>query len=86
MRILWILIILALFTIGAFAYATYMVEFAHSSQVFIINGNKYLAKTVCFNLYAGDRVMFIEGSPYGACSKATVVNMRNHEACELWCE
>ena len=65
---------------------SYEVEFDHNDEVFIINGEKFEAKTYCFNLSKGDRVIFIEGSPFGACVSATVLNLRNNEKCELWCE
>ena len=65
---------------------TYEIEVSYNDQIFIINGEKYEARTYCFNMEEGDRVIFIEGSPLGACASATVVNLRTRDKCELWCE
>jgi len=65
---------------------SYEIEASHNDELFIINGEKYEAKTYCFNMEEGDEVIFIEGSPLGVCVSATVVNLRTREKCELWCE
>lgn len=65
---------------------TYQIEVSHNDELFIINGEKYEAKTYCFNMEEGDLVIFIEGSAFGACASATVVNLRTNNKCELWCE
>ena len=48
------------------AATEYEIEVSHKDELFIINGEKYEAKTYCFNMEEGDRVIFLEGSPYGA--------------------
>jgi hypothetical protein len=68
------------------AASGYPVEVSHKDELFIINGEKFEAKTYCFNVEVGDRVMFIEGSALGACASATFVNLRTQEKCEVWCE
>ena len=65
---------------------SYEIEVSHNDELFIINGEKFEAKTYCFNMEEGDEVIFIEGSPSGACVSATVVNLRTKKKCELWCE
>ena len=65
---------------------SYEIEVSHNDELFIINGEKYQAKTYCFNMEEGDQVIFIEGSPFGACASATIVNLRSRDKCELWCE
>jgi hypothetical protein len=65
---------------------SYQVEVAHNDELFIINGERYEAKTYCFNIYEGDEVIFIDGSPLGACASATILNLRTKNKCELWCE
>lgn len=65
---------------------SYTLEFVHNDELFIINGEKFEAKTYCFGWSEGDEVVFAEGSPYGACSSATLVNLRNKNTCEVWCE
>jgi hypothetical protein len=65
---------------------SYQVEVSHNDELFIINGEKYEAKTYCFNIYEGDEVIFIDGSPFGACASATILNLRTKDKCELWCE
>ena len=42
---------------------SYEVEVSHNDELFIINGEKYEAKTYCFNIEVGDQVIFIDGSP-----------------------
>jgi hypothetical protein len=64
----------------------YLVEHAVNDETFIINGNVYKAKLYCMTLNRGDRVIFAEGSPHGACVSAKLVNLRNGDICELWCE
>lgn len=65
---------------------SYEIDISHNDDFFIINGEKYQAKTYCFNMEEGDRVIFIEGSPFGACASATILNLRSRDKCELWCE
>lgn len=64
----------------------YTIETSHNDELFIINGEKFEAKTYCFNMEQDDEVMFLEGSPYGACASATLLNLRTREKCEVWCE
>jgi len=64
----------------------YLIETSHNDELFVINGEKFEAKTYCFNMEEDDEVMFLEGSPYGACSSATLLNLRTREKCEVWCE
>ena len=68
------------------ATTSYVIEVSHNDDFFIINGEKFTAKTYCFNMEEGDRVIFIEGSPLGVCVSATVVNLRTRNTCSLWCE
>lgn len=64
----------------------YIVEAAENDETFVINGQIFKAKTYCFGLDKGDRVSFAEGSPFGACVSAKVLNLRNNKICEVWCE
>jgi hypothetical protein len=64
----------------------YEIEVSHDDELFIINGEKFEAKTYCFNMLEGDKVIFLEGSPYGACASAELLNMRTKDVCEVWCE
>ena len=68
------------------AATEYEIEVSHDDELFIINGEKYEAKTYCFNMEKGDRVIFLEGSPYGACASAKLLNLRTKQVCEVWCE
>lgn len=65
---------------------SYEVEVSHNDELFIINGEKYEAKTYCFNMEVGDQVIFIDGSALGVCASATIVNLRTKNKCDLWCE
>lgn len=65
---------------------SYEIEVSHNDELFIINGEKFEAKTYCFNMEEGDQVIFLEGSPLGACASATFLNLRSRDKCEVWCE
>ena len=65
---------------------SYPVEVSHNDELFIINGEKFEAKTYCFNVEEGDQVIFVEGSAYGACASAEFINLRTGAKCEVWCE
>lgn len=64
----------------------YVIEKSHNDELFIINGEKFEAQTYCFNMEEGDEVMFLDGSPFGACASATLLNLRTREKCEVWCK
>lgn len=61
------------------------VTFADGTR-FEINGLSFSARTTCPDLRAGDRVVFVSGSPHGACTTAVVENERSGRQCDLWCE
>lgn len=80
-------LIFTLFIISsAFAATYYEIEVAHDDELFIINDEKYRAKTYCFGWDEGDMVTFLEGSEYGACVSAVLYNQNRRETCEVWCE
>lgn len=64
----------------------YPIEVSHNDELFVINGEKFEAQTYCFDMEVGDRVLFVEGSAFGACASAEFVNLRNNRKCEVWCE
>lgn len=64
----------------------YEIGLSHSDERFIINDEKYKAKTYCFDMKKGDRVIFLEGSPYGACVSAELLDLRTETVCNVWCE
>jgi hypothetical protein len=64
----------------------YPIEVAHNDELFIINGEKYEAKTYCLGWDQGERVVFLEGSAFGACASAKLLNVNRNEVCEVWCE
>jgi hypothetical protein len=65
---------------------SYEIEVLHNDELFVINGEKFEAKTYCFNMDEGDQVIFLEGSALGACVSAKLLNLRSREVCEVWCE
>jgi hypothetical protein len=65
---------------------SYKIEVAHNDELFIINGEKFEAQTYCLGWEEGDEVIFLEGSPLGACSSAELLNLRTREKCDVWCE
>lgn len=68
------------------AATEYEIEVSHDDELFIINGEKFEAQTYCFNMEVGDKVIFLEGSEFGACATAEILNLRTKEICKLWCE
>jgi hypothetical protein len=72
--------------IPATAADEYEIEAASNDEKFIINGEIFEAKTYCIGWETGDMVVFIEGSAYGACASATLLNTRTEETCDVWCE
>lgn len=65
---------------------SYAIEVSHNDELFIINGEKFEAKTYCFNMNEGDSVLFLEGSPFGACASAVLLNLRTRQRCDVWCD
>ena len=66
--------------------SAYVIEVAHDDESFIINGEKFEAQTYCWGWEEGDEVLFVEGSPFGACATAELFNLRTRERCDVWCE
>lgn len=71
---------------GNSSSTSYTIDFSHNDELFIINGEKFKAKTYCFGMEQGDRVFFVEESPFGACTSAKLINTRNEKLCDVWCE
>lgn len=68
------------------SYESQEIEVAHKERVFIINGDKYEAKTSCFDFERGDKVVFLEGRPLGVCVSTELLNVRNDRVCRIWCQ
>lgn len=64
----------------------YEIATAHNDELFIINGEKFEAQTYCLGWEEGDEVVFLKGSPFGACASAELLNLRTREKCDVWCE
>lgn len=64
----------------------YLIEVAHNDELFIINGEKYEAKTYCLGWNEGEEIIFLEGSALGVCVSAKLLNVGRQEVCEVWCE
>ncbi|VVP33511.1 hypothetical protein PS854_04438 [Pseudomonas fluorescens] len=67
-------------------HESYKIEVAHNDELFIINGEKFESQTYCLGWEEGDEVLFLEGSPVGACTSAELLNLRTREKCDVWCE
>ena len=80
---LWLLLLAPIATSAA---TSYEIEAAGNDEKFVINGEVYEAKTYCLGWDEGDRVIFLEGSPFGACASAKLFNINKKETCEVWCE
>jgi hypothetical protein len=85
MRLLTMLFALALATTGSALAATeYEIQAAVNDEKFVIDGERYEAKTYCLEWEQGDQVLFVEGTP-GACVSAVLFNKRRRQRCEVWC-
>jgi len=80
------IILLLMISNTALAATSYVIEAAGNDEKFVINGEVFEAKTYCLGWDEGDRVIFLEGSPNGACSSAKLYNLSREETCEVWCE
>ncbi|HNY25483.1 MAG TPA: hypothetical protein PKJ33_02980 [Alphaproteobacteria bacterium] len=73
----------------SFAITEYRIQVAHDDSFFIINGERFSAQTYCFasdGFDVNDWVIFVDGSPLGACASATISNTDTGATCDLWCE
>ncbi|MBR3510716.1 MAG: hypothetical protein IKN73_01490 [Alphaproteobacteria bacterium] len=78
-----------LLTVNAWATMRYEIQVAHNDEFFIINDEKFSAKTFCYSwdgFDQGDYVVFLDGSPLGVCATAVIANPSTGKTCELWCE
>jgi len=73
-------------SLGALKRQSYVIDAAANDETFVINGNVFKAKTYCFNVEKGDKVIFVDGSALGACSSAKFLDLRNDKVCSVWCE
>jgi hypothetical protein len=71
---------------NAMALEQYEIEGAINDEWFIINDEKFQAKTYCLGWDEEDQVVFLEGSPNGACVSATLYNITRRQDCGVWCE
>lgn len=85
-KILWAIILLFVLPTTAISVTSYEIEVSHNDELFIINNEKFEAKTYCFNMKEGDKVIFLEGSPNGVCVSAELLNLRTKNICRVWCE
>jgi hypothetical protein len=71
------------------AYAdneVYAVESATDGINMIVNGIEFAAKGSCQDYQFGDGVIFLSGDPNGSCTEASLLNMRNNQSCDVWCQ
>lgn len=85
MRIIKTLAIMLLSSV-AIAADEHEIEAASNDEKFIINDEVYEAQTYCLGWEAGNMVIFLDGSAYGACATAKLFNTRTRETCDVWCE
>ena len=52
----------------------------------IVNGIEFAAKGYCRDYQFGDNVVFLSGDPNGTCTDALLMNLRNNESCDVWCQ
>ena len=68
------------------ARGSFVIQASANDETFVINDNVFKAQTYCFNFDQGDKVIFVEGSPLGACASAKLLNLRTEKVCSVWCE
>jgi hypothetical protein len=68
------------------AQDTYLIEYAHNDELFVINGETFKSQTYCLGWEQGESVIFIEGSVFGACAIAELFNVNRKESCSVWCD
>lgn len=83
---MWFAVALISWSTCVFSADEYEIEAATNDETFIINGEVFKAKTYCLGWDEGDKVIFVEGSPYGACVSAILFNLWDRETCDVWCE
>ena len=71
---------------SSLSYESLEIEVSHKDKIFIINGDKYDARTSCFDFEKGDKVIFLEGRPLGVCVSTELLNLRNDRVCRIWCQ
>jgi hypothetical protein len=64
----------------------YRIQASADDETFVVNDEVFKAKTYCFNMEKGDKVIFLSGSPLGSCVSAELLNMRTNKVCKVWCE
>lgn len=64
----------------------YVIEVADNDDTFVINGEVFKAKTYCFGISTGERVLFLEGNANGVCTTAKFVVLGSGKVCDVWCE
>jgi len=64
----------------------FRIQAAVNDETFVIDGNVFKARTYCFGIYEGDRVIFIEGSGTGVCTSAKFIKVGSDRTCDVWCE
>jgi hypothetical protein len=83
MRLIDVTMVFTLFT-ALHAEAT-MIETVEDIQYFVIDGQKFTAKTFCYEYYDGTYVTFSTGSSDGNCMEAKFSD-GSALPCEVWCE
>jgi hypothetical protein len=86
MKNIIVLVVASLIATLGFATKVYHIEHSSNDEVFIINSEVFKAKSYCFNMEKGDRVIFIKGKPNGVCVSAEIYNLRTEKTCRVWCE
>ena len=87
MKVVGIIVLLFIFwTNASLANDVHEIQASHNDEVFIINNEKFSAKTYCFNTKQGDLVIFIDGSPKGFCVSAKFFNLNTKKTCKVWCD
>lgn len=84
-KILWAMILLFVLPTTAISVTSYEIEVSHNDELFIINSEKFEAKTYCFNMGKEDKVIFLEDSPNEVCVSAELLNLRTKNTGRVWC-
>lgn len=64
----------------------YRIQDASHASSFEINNHNFEATEKCPAFKRGDKVVFLEGSAYGICTKAVFARPDGSQKCTVWCE
>jgi hypothetical protein len=72
--------------VGGSSGPWHVVQAATGDETFVVGNHVFKAKTYCFGVESGDRVLFVSGRANGVCTSAAFLVARTEKICNVWCE